>query len=58
MRTKVTDGEVLPWQLTCPCVEPEWCTVTLLPQDVRRCLDSDKMMERYERLTLQRLADT
>jgi hypothetical protein len=55
--SKVAEGEVLGTQLVCPCVEPERCSIALVPQDVRRCL-SDEAMERYKRLSLQRLVES
>jgi hypothetical protein len=57
VRGKVQQGEVLADQLVCPVVEPARCKVTLVPQDVRRCLDSDAAAERYERLSLQRCVE-
>ena len=55
---KIAQGEVLSAQLACPCVEPQRCAVSLVPQDVRRCLSTKDEADRYERLALQRFVES
>lgn len=57
VRGKVAAGEILADQLTCPMVEPSRCGASLVPQDVRRCLESEAEGDRYERLCLQRCVE-
>ena len=54
---KVTEGQVTPEDLKCPCIEPERCGVSLVPSDVKRCLASTHERERYERLAFNRVVE-
>ena len=57
VQSRVSDGQVLGTQLVCPAVHPHRCGISIVPQDVRRCLDTSAMA-RYERLTLKLLAES
>ena len=58
VRTKVSEGEVLPDALTCPHVDPRPCKRPIDPADVKACLRTDEDVERYERLTLSRFVES